>query len=161
MTITTGVGKKFMEELPLGIHVLNEGTPDDVIKLALYGPNASIGPTIDTYITGGEVVGGGYSAGGVTITNGLVIVGASGSGRAGGIQFAHPYIAPVDDTTITVAGVGIRGCMMYNATQGNRNIFTLDFGSVFSPSVGLIIPWGVANVLGIEDAMIPLLGNQI
>jgi len=158
MTILTGAGKKFMEELPLGIHTFDEGTPDDVIKFALYGPNASLGPNNDAYTTDGEVVGGGYVAGGVTLTNGLRIVGRVGSSRADGVQFSDPYIQPVDDVNVAVAGVAVRGCMLYNASQANRNIFTMDFGSNFTPSVGVMIPWSLTNVITFGDTLIPLIG---
>lgn len=158
MTINSGAGIKFMEELPLGIHTLAEGTPD-TIMLALYGPNASLTPSHDSYTTSGEVVGGGYSAGGVAVP--LIIVGRSGSARAGGLQFPDgPYIQPVDDTAIAVTGVGIRGCMLYNASQSNRNIFTLDFGQTLSPSVGLTIAWGVGGVVTFSDTLIQLLGKS-
>jgi hypothetical protein len=161
MAITTGAGKKFMEELGLGIHKLSEGSPSDTIKLALYGPSALISPEQDVYTTAGEVVGGGYTAGGVTLTNGLIVVGRIGSTRAGGVQFDDAYIQPVDDTQVPVANVGVRGCLMYNASQSNRTIFTLDFGTTVSPSVGILITWGVANVTKFTDAMIPILGKQI
>ena len=161
MTITTGAGKKFMEELALGIHQLAEGTPSDTIKVALYGPNAILAPTIDTYVTGGEISSGGYTAGGVELTTGLTIVGASGSSRSAGPQFGNPYINPTDDTSITVAGVGVRGLLMYNATQGNRTIFTLDFGATFTPSQGILLKWGLVNITEESDILIPLIGNQI
>lgn len=132
-----------------------------MIKVALYGPNAILSPNIDTYTTSGEVAGGGYAAGGDVLTNGLIIVGASGSSRAGGPQFVNPYINPTDDITITVAGVAVRGCMLYNATQGNRNIFTLDFGSNFTPATNVLIKWGIGNVITLNDSLIPLIGNQI
>jgi hypothetical protein len=160
MAIITGAGKKFMEELPLGIHVLSEGSPSDTIKLALYGPNAAISPELDAYTTAGEVVGGGYTAGGVTLATGLIIVGRLGSVRNGGSQFTFPYVQPVDDTTITVSNVGVRGCMLYNASQSNRNIFTLDFGTSVSPASGIIITWGVADVVNDKDTMIPIIGKE-
>ena len=162
MAIITGIGKKFMEELPLCIHTLAEGSPSsDVIKVALYGPNAILGPTIDTYTTTGEISGGGYSAGGDTLASDLLIVGASGSTRSDGAQFSDPYINPADDITIAAVGVAVRGCVMYNSSQGNRNIFTLDFGELITPSVGILIPWGIDNVAVLSDALIPLIGNSI
>jgi hypothetical protein len=160
MVIRTGAGKKFMEELPLGIHTLFEGTPDD-IKVALYGPNAIIAPTTDTYTTGGEIVGGGYTAGGVSLPSGLTVVGSSGSNRQDGTQFDNPYINPTLPLSIGVVGVAVRGCMLYNATQGDRNIFTLDFGATFTPSQGILLNWGLADVDSIDRAMIPLVGNVI
>jgi len=159
MTITTGAGKKFMEELPLGIHALSEGAPSDVIKVALYGPNAILAPTTDTYTASGEVSGGGYVAGGVIVA-GLTIVGSAGSSRGGGPQFDDPYINPTADTSLFVAAVGVRGLMMYNASQGNRNIFTLDFGATFSPATGILLKWGLSNIVDVNDVLIPLMGNQ-
>ena len=157
MAIITGVGTLFLEELGLGAHVLSEGSPDDTIKVALYGPNAVLDPKVNSvYTTFGEVAGGGYTAGGITIT-GLTVVGRSGSARAGGVQFSQgPYIQPDDDAAFTVVGVGVRGCLMYNASQGNRTIFVLDFGETLSPSTGLQINWGLAGVVAYTDTLIPL-----
>lgn len=160
MTIVTGVGKKFLEELPLGIHVLFEGAPSDTIMVALYGPNAILAPTIDTYVTSGEVSGGGYVAGGFEVTGGLTVVGSSGSSRGDGPQFNDPYINPTTDMNIAVTGIGIRGLMMYNASQGNRNIFVLDFGSTFSPSTGVNLAWGLSQIVSQTDVLIPLVGNE-
>ena len=162
MAITTGIGRKFMEELTLGIHTLAEGDPSsDVIKVALFGPNAVLAPSIDTYSTSGECSGGGYTAGGDTLSADLLVVGATGSSRADGTQFSSPYINPAADITFTIAGVAVRGCMMYNSSQGDRNIFTLDFGETITTDAGIIIPWGIANVLTLNDALIPLIGNTI
>lgn len=162
MAIVTGAGLKFMEELPLGIHKLSEGTPSDTIKVALYGPNAILSPTIaETYTTAGEVVGSGYTAGGVTLTNGLVVVGASGSARSGGVQFLQgSYIQPKDDVSIAIANVAVRGLLMYNATQSNRTMFVLDLGQTVSPSVGILLKWAVADVVNFEDTLIPIIGKQ-
>jgi hypothetical protein len=161
MAITSGVGKKFMEELPLGMHTLSEGSPTDVIKIALYGPNAIIAPTVDTYTTSGECSGGGYTAGGDIVADDLVIVGASGSARTSGTQFSEPYINPLNDITIAISGVAVRGCMLYNSSQGDRNIFTLDFGQTLTPAYGILLPWALADVDTIEKALIPLIGNTI
>lgn len=161
MSITTGVGKKFLEELPLCIHTLAEGNPSsDIIKVALYGPAAIIGPELtEAYTTDGEVSGSGYTAGGVTLDTGLIVVGRSGSSRNGGVQFEHPYIQPVDNTQVSVSGVAVRGCLMYNASQDNRTIFTLDFGDTVSPTAGIVLNWGVAGVTQFKDTLIPLTGQ--
>ncbi len=149
-----------MEELPLCIHTLAEGDPSsDTIKVALYGPNAILGPTIDTYTTTGEISGGGYSAGGNEVS--LTIVGASGSSRGDGAQFSDPYINPVDDLSIPASGVAVRGLMMYNASQGNRNIFTLDLGETLIPSDSITMAWNLAAVASLNEALIPLIGNTI
>lgn len=156
MTITNGVGSLFLEELPLGIHTLFDGAPNDVVKVALYGPNAILTPNLDTYIAGGEVSGGGYVAGGFVMTDGLTIVGRSGSARADGPQFAFPYMQPTIDMDIAVTGIAIRGLMVYNSSQADRNILTLDFGGLFNPSTGLRLKWGLSNVVAEADVLVPL-----
>ena len=158
MVIVTGVGTKFIEELPLGIHKLAEGAPSDIIKVALYGPNAVLNPSLLTYTTTGEVTGGGYTAGGVTQP--LIIVGKTGSSRAGGVQFGEgSYIQPTTDTSIVFTGGATRGVLMYNSSQSNRMIFVLDFGANFTPSSGVKITWGVAGVVLFSEVLIPLLGT--
>jgi len=155
MTIVTGTCKKFLEELPLGIHTLFEGTPD-TIKVALYGPNAVLSPYSETYTSDGEVSGGGYTAGGQACP--MTVVGATGSSRSGGMQFEHPYIQPTSDLSITVAGVGVRGFMIYNASQGNRAMFIGDFGEIKTPSTGILFSWAVADITQWGQVLIPLIG---
>jgi hypothetical protein len=157
VTIVTGIGEKFLEELPLGTHALTEGTPD-TIKLAVYGPDASIGPDTDVYTTSQEVSGGGYSAGGVAVP--LTLVGISGSARAGGVQFSEgAYLQPTSDTSVPFAASGAaRGILLYNASQSNRTIFVLDLEANFIPSVGMKFNWAVADVVNWTDVLIPLIG---
>lgn len=160
MAITTGVGELFLEEILLGKHTLDEGSPTDTIKCALYGPNASIGPTSDIYTTTGEVSGGGYTAGGVSLV--LEVVGKIGSARAGGVRFADgAYIQPTLVTNITFTSTACRGIMIYNVTQSNRNIFTLDFGQNLVPVVGVKINWAIGDVVNFSDVLIPLIGRSI
>ena len=160
MTILTGVGNKFMEELPLGIHILSEGFPSDIIKVALYGPNAILHPSVDTYVTNGEISGGGYTAGGFVVPS-LTIVGAAGSSRNAAAQFDNPYINPTNDQNLAVTGVAVRGMMMYNETQGSRNMFVMDFGSNFVPSVGIQLDWGLSHIVFETDVLIPILKGQM
>lgn len=155
-TIRTGVGNKFLEELPLGIHTLSE-TGADTIKMAAYGPNAVLTPNIDAYTTTGEIAGGGYTAGGIAVP--LTMVGRLGSSRSGGVQFAFPYLQPTNDTTLSVSGVGIRGIMLYNASQSNRNIFVLDLGATITPYSQLVLSWAVGDVVDEADVLIPLVGG--
>lgn len=159
MIIQTGLGHTFLEELPLGIHILSEGSPSDEIKVALYGPNAILNRNYPQYTTAGELAGGGYTAGGYTLTNGLTLIGRDGSGRGGPTQFSFAYLQPTDDFQALVSGVGIRGLMMYNATRNDRNIFTLDFGRILNPSVGINIAWGINSITQANQALIPLKGQ--
>lgn len=160
MAIITGIGELFIEELPLGRHTLDEGAPTDILKCALYGPDAVLGPTTQIYTTTKEVSGGGYTAGGVTLL--MNVVGKIGSARAGGVQFANgSYIQPTLDTGITFAGAAARGIMIYNASQSNRNIFTLDFGQNLVPAVGIQLNWAIGSVVNWPDVLIPMIGRSI
>jgi len=159
MAIQTGLSFDFLEELPLGIHTLAEGSPNDTIMVALYGPNAQIPRAMSTYVTTGEISGGGYSAGGKELTDGFVMVGRSGSGRNAGPQFEYSYLQPANDFQYLVSGVAIRGLMVYNASQGNRNIFTMDFGQTIIPAYGIELPWGVGTITTRAETLIPLLGQ--
>ena len=160
MAIKTGVGELFLEEMLLGKHTLDEGSPTDTVRCALYGPNASIGPTTDAYTVTGEVSGGGYSAGGPTLV--LEVVGKTGSARAGGVQFADgAYIQPTLVTNITFTGAAARGILIYNVTQGNRTIFTLDFGQNIVPVTGVQINWALGSVVNWSDVLIPLVGRAV
>lgn len=160
MAIITGIGELFLEEILQGRHTLDEGSPTDTLKCALFGPNASIGPTTDVYSTTNEVSGGGYTAGGVTLV--LEVVGKIGSARSGGVRFADgAYIQPTLDTSITFTGTACRGLMIYNTTVSNRNIFTLDFGQNLVPVVGVKINWALGNVVNFSDVLIPLIGRSI
>ena len=159
MTIQTGPGHDFLEELPLGIHTLAEGSPSDTIKVAFYGPNAGIQRAYPEYTTNGEISGGGYTAGGYEMTGGFVMVGRQGSVRAAGPQFAFAYLQPAQDFEALLSGVAIRGLMVYNATQFNRNIFTMDFGQIITPSYGIKMKWGVNGITEPHEALIPLIGQ--
>jgi len=160
MAIITGVGELFLEEILLGKHTLDEGSPTDALKCALFGPDASIGPTDDVYTTTKEVSGGGYTAGGVTLV--LEVVGKTGSARSGGVQFADgAYIQPTLITNISFTGAACRGIMIYNTSQSNRNIFTLDFGQNLIPVTGVRINWAIADVVNFSDVLIPLIGRSV
>jgi hypothetical protein len=64
MAITSGICISFRKEIMLGEHDLDT----DAIKLALYTSAASLSDGTTAYTVTNEVVGTGYSAGGVTLT---------------------------------------------------------------------------------------------
>lgn len=116
MAITQGICNSFKKELLDGIHNFNTG--GDVFKIALYTSAASIGPTTTQYTTAGEVAtGGGYSAGGITLTGQVTT-------QSTGTSFVDFADASWSSSTITA-----RGAMIYNSTDGNRAVIVLDFGS--------------------------------
>jgi hypothetical protein len=63
MAITSGICISFRKEIMLGEHDLDT----DAIKLALYTSAASLSDGTTAYTVTNEVVGTGYSAGGVTL----------------------------------------------------------------------------------------------
>ena len=88
----------------------------DTLKIALYTANANLNESTTVYTTDGEVTGGGYVAGGVTLTG--VTISSSG------------YTAYVDFADVVFnASVTARCALIYNVTQGNKSIAVLDFGS--------------------------------
>jgi hypothetical protein len=88
----------------------------NTLKLALYDGFATLGPTTTTYSTTNEVVGTGYTAGGVALTG----VTLNTSGSTVYVNF---------DNVVFNAAVTARCALIYNVTQGNKSIAVLDFGS--------------------------------
>lgn len=102
----------FKKELYTGVHDLST----DTLKIALYTANADLNETTTVYTTTAEVTGTGYVAGGVTLTG--VTINSSG------------FTAYVDfDNVVFGASVTARCALIYNASQGNKSIAVLDFGS--------------------------------
>jgi hypothetical protein len=102
----------FKTELYTAVHNLST----DTLKIALYTANANLNESTTVYTTSGEVSGGGYVAGGVTLTG--VTINSSG------------YTAYVDFADVVFnASVTARCALIYNVTQGNKSIAVLDFGS--------------------------------
>lgn len=87
------------------------------IKMALYTANANLGAGTLVYTTEGEVVGSGYTAGGVVLT-GVTI---SKSNDTAYVDFADAIWSPAAFTA--------RGALIYNASLGNLAIAVLDFGA--------------------------------
>jgi hypothetical protein len=88
----------------------------DTIKIALYTASANLDETTTVYTTLSEVVASGYTAGGAVMTG----VTLNTSGYTVYVNFAN-----VSWSTIVTA----RCALIYNASQGNKSIAVLDFGS--------------------------------
>lgn len=88
----------------------------DTLKIALYTAAADLNADTTVYTTTNEVTGTGYTAGGVTLTG----VTLNTSGSTAYINF---------DNVVFNASVTARCALIYNATQGNKSIAVLDFGS--------------------------------
>lgn len=88
----------------------------DTIKIALYTANANLDETTTVYTTLNEVVASGYTAGGNTMTG----VALNTSGYTVYVNWAN---------TSWSTAVTARCALIYNASQSNKSIAVLDFGS--------------------------------
>lgn len=113
MAITQTLCSSFKKEVLEGVHDL----VTDTIKLALYTSASNIGADTVVYVTTDEVVGTGYSAGGVTLTGATVQL----SGGTAYVDFA--------DAVWPSASFTARGALIYNASKGNKAVAVLDFGA--------------------------------
>ena len=113
MSIIQTQTTSFKAQLYQGIHDLTT----DVIKIALYTANANLNEDTTVYSSTDEVANTGtYSAGGAQLTP--ITVNTSG------------YTAYVGFPNISWTGAITAWCaLIYNATQGNKSVAVLDFGS--------------------------------
>jgi len=102
----------FKKELYQGIHDLST----DILKIALYTANADLNEATTVYTTTNEVTGGGYTAGGIVLTGTTI----NSSGYTAYVNFNNAAFN---------AFVTARCALIYNASQGNKSIAVLDFGS--------------------------------
>lgn len=103
----------FKEELFKGIQDLST----DTLYIALYTALADIGADTTVYTTNEEIVGTGYTAGGIQLT-GVTINSFNGTVY---INFNNAVWNPASFTA--------RGALIYNVSKANRSIAVLDFGS--------------------------------
>jgi len=120
MAITSGICISFKKEILLGEHDLDT----DVLKLALYTSAASLSDGTTAYTTTQEVVGSGYSAGGVTLIGVDVTVDSSVA------------VVSITDAVVTAATITARGALIYNSTNANKAVAVFDFGADKSSSNG-------------------------
>ena len=104
----------------LGTSVIRGGTGADTIKAALYLTTATVNAATTAYSSTNEVTGTGYSAGGVTVTNGTA---PTSSGTTA-------YWTPSASIVYTTVTVGPTDCvLLYNSTQSNKAIAAYTFSS--------------------------------
>jgi hypothetical protein len=117
--MTQATCNSFKAEVLQGIHQTS-----DVYKIALYTAASTLDASATVYDATNEVVGTGYSAGGIALSG--FTVGASGS--TAWIDFADPAWPA---STITA-----RGALIYNSTRGNKAVQVLDFGGNYVSTAG-------------------------
>lgn len=112
MSIVQTQTTRFKKELYTAVHNL----ATDTIKIALYTGNANLNEDTTVYSATNEVVAAGYTAGGEIMTG--VAISSSG------------YVAYANWNNVSwTASLTARCALIYNATQGNKSIAVLDFGS--------------------------------
>ena len=142
MAISSALTTSFKKELLEAVHnfKLSGG---DTFKLALYTSSATMGAATTAYTTTNQVSGTNYTAGGGTLTR----VDPTSSGTTGYTDFA--------DLTFGTATVTARGCLIYNSTDSNKSVATIDFGGDKTSTAGdftIVFPAAAASTAIIRIA---------
>jgi hypothetical protein len=141
MSILQTATTSFKVELLQAVHNFGPTSPN-TFKLALYTAAANIGYTTTVYTTSGEVVGTGYTAGGNTL-----VISTSPTSGNNTANIPTAYIS-FNNSSWTSATFTARAALVYNATQGNKAVAILDFGSdksVNNDTFQVIFPTPDAN----------------
>lgn len=111
MAITSAVCTSFKKELLERKHDFN-ATSGHTFKLALFTSAATLGASTTNYTTSNEVVGTGYTAGGIALTN----IDPTSSGTTAFVDFA--------DATFSSATITAAGALIYNTTTDGGSTTT-------------------------------------
>ena len=142
MAITSTLTTSFKKELLEAVHNF-KNSGGDTFKLALYTSSATMGAATTAYATTNQVTGTNYTAGGGTLTR----VDPTSSGTTGFTDFA--------DLTFGTATVTARGCLIYNSTDSNKSVATIDFGGDKTSTAGdftVVMPAAAASTALIRIA---------
>ena len=142
MAITSTLTTSFKKELLLGNHNFTNST-GDTFKLALYTSSATLGATTTSFTTTGQASGTNYTSGGANLTN----VTPTSSGTTAFTDFA--------DLTFSTATITARGCMIYNSSDSNKSVATIDFGGDKTSTAGdftIVFPAAAASTAIIRIA---------
>jgi|TARA_E500000318_G_scaffold37979_1_gene36538 VCBS repeat-containing protein len=123
MAITSTLTTSFKVELLKGNHNFTNSS-GDTMKLALYTSSATLGATTTSFVTTGQASGTGYSSGGSNLTN----VTPTSTGTTAVTDFS--------DLTFGTATITARGCMIYNSSDSNKSVATIDFGGDKTSTAG-------------------------
>lgn len=134
MANTQSMCTSFMGELMTATHnfgtaPIRAATTADTFKAALYFASATINASTTAYSTTGEVTntsGSGYTAGGVTITNGTAPIATNSSTTAGVAYWTPTASFSWSALTVTTAFDSV---LLYNSTQSNKAVSVHTFGS--------------------------------
>jgi hypothetical protein len=141
MAIQQTATTSFKVELLQAVHNFGPTSPN-TFKVALYTAASSVGPTTTVYTTTDEVVGTGYTAGGNTL---VISTYPTSGNNSSSVPTAYVSFS---NTSWTSATFTCRGALIYNATQGNKSVAVLDFGTdktVSNDTFQIIFPTPDAN----------------
>lgn len=142
MAITSTLTTSFKKELLEAKHnFLASG--GNSFKLALYTSSATLGAATTAYSATNEASGTNYSAGGAALTN----INPTSSGTTGFTDFA--------DLTFSNATVTARGCLIYNDTNSDSAVASIDFGGDKTSTAGdftIVFPAAAADTAIIRIA---------
>jgi hypothetical protein len=141
MSIAQTATTSFKVELMQAVHNFGPTSPN-TFKIALYTGAANLSSTTTVYTTSNEIVGTGYTAGGNVL---VITTSPTADNNSANVPTAYISFA---SSTWTNASFTCRGALIYNATQGNKSVAVLDFGSdktVANDSFQIIFPTADAN----------------
>ena len=142
MAITSTLTTSFKKELLEATHNFS-ASGGNSFKLALYTSSATMGAATTAYTTTAEVSGTNYTAGGAALTN----INPTSAGTTGFTDFS--------DLTFGTATVTARGCMIYNDTNSDKSVATIDFGGDKTSTAGdftIVFPAAAASTAIIRIA---------
>lgn len=113
MAITQSIPTSFKSEVLQGVHL-----SADTYKIALFTSTATLDATTTVYSTTNEVVGAGYTAGGLTLSGYSVTT----SGTTAILDWTT-------DPSWASATITARGALIYNSTKSNKAVYVIDFGA--------------------------------
>jgi hypothetical protein len=116
-----------------GLENFNAGTPY-TYKIALYNALADLGDTTTVYTSTNEVVGSGYTAGGVVLTPTTIL--SNTEDNTAYLSFSNVVWSPANFTC--------RGALVYNSTT-NAAVFVLNFGSDKTATTSFTVQFPTAN----------------
>ena len=125
MANTQSMCTSFMQELMTATHDFTTGT-GDTFKAALYEATATYNASTTAYSTTGEVSGAGYSAGGVTVTNGTSPLSTNTSATAGTAYWTPSASITYTGVTLTTAFDAV---LIYNSSKSDKAVSVHTFGS--------------------------------
>jgi hypothetical protein len=124
MANTQAMCTSFLGELMTATHNFTTGT-GNTFKAALYLSSATYNASTTAYSTSNEVTGTGYSAGGITVTNGTSPTSTTSSATAGVGYWTPSASLTYTGVTLTTA---FNAVLIYNSSASNKAVSVHTFG---------------------------------